>query len=243
MLARWQLMTDAERPSITPIDRAFLTHQENRTELILVRHGQQQFPDPAVSKLGDWVDPPLSEIGKRQALVVGQQLADTKIDVVYASHLARARDTGAAIAAHHGLEPLIEEDLREIEPFRDLPRDSSPQDLLGNLRLLGARERFVRHRTWDVYPHSEPQHEFRNRCVNMIEGILAHHPGQTIVVACHGGVINAFVGEVLGLSTAMFFRPAHASIHRVRSYEHLRVIESLNETHYLVGSDPALVTY
>lgn len=236
-------MTDPPQPPVSPIDRAFLTSQESRTELILVRHGQQLFPDVATSTVGDWVDPPLSEIGRRQAEVVGRQLAGTRVDVVYSSHLSRAHDTALAIAGHHGLTVNVEEDLREIEPFRDLPRDSSPQALLGDLRLAGARERFVRHRTWDVYPYSEPQHEFRNRCVNLIEGILASHRGQYVVVACHGGVINAYVGEVLGLSTAMFFRPAHASIHRLRSHDHVRVVESLNETYYLSTADPALLTY
>lgn len=233
----------AEPRPLTPIDRAFLTHAVDATEVILVRHGQQDFPDPATARIGEWIDPPLSDVGKRQAEAVGRFLARTRVDVVYASHLRRATETGAAIAAHHRVEVVIEEDLREIETFRDLPLDVTPIEAVGELKLKGARERFVRHRTWDVYPHSERNEEFRHRTVNVIEGILASHPGQRVVVSCHGGVINAYVGEVLGLQTAMFFRPAHASVHRVRAAEDVRALVSLNETHYLHEEDPELVTH
>lgn len=241
-------MTNNQEPPATPrppspIDRAFLTDVDEATELILVRHGQQAFPDAATAKIAEWVDPPLSGIGQRQAAAVGRFLSTVPVDAVYSSHLLRARDTGRAIAGHHpGVTVTELEDLREIETFRDLPRDVTPMEALGPLVLAGARERFVRHRTWDVYPGSERHAEFRHRTVNAIEGILATHPGQRIVIACHGGVINAYVGEVLGIAAAMFFRPAHASVHRVRSHDAIRALHSLNETHYLAAEAAELVT-
>jgi broad specificity phosphatase PhoE len=235
-------MTESVRV-VTPIDRAFLTYQEDATELILVRHGQQVFPDAAHARVGDWVDPPLSDLGRRQAQAVGRSLAPERIDAVYSSALVRARDTGRAIADHHGLEVQIEEDLREIETFRDLPRDASPVDVVGELRLQGARERFVRHRTWDVYPYTERHDEFRHRTLNVIEGVIALHPGQRVVVACHGGVINAYVAEVLGVGTAMLFRPAHASVHRVRAHDTTRALWALNETHHLRGEAEVLLSF
>jgi broad specificity phosphatase PhoE len=237
------LSSMAETPAPTPLDRAFLTNVDEVTELILVRHGQQVWPDPANSTIADWIDPPLSEIGRRQALAVGEALASRPVDAVYSSLLLRASDTARAIAAHHGLEVEPVEDLREIETFRDLPRDARPADVLGELVLRGARERFVRHRTWDVYPGSERHEEFRHRVVNVIEGIAAGHPGKRVVIACHGGVINAYVGEVLGLSTAMIFRPAHASTHRIRVKGDVRALHSVNETHHLVGGPESLETY
>jgi broad specificity phosphatase PhoE len=193
--------------------------------------------------VAEWVDPPLSETGRRQATAVGVALSRSPVHAVYSSRLARAHDTGRAVAAHHGLEVEIVEDLREIETFRDLPQDAHPSDVLGELVLRGARERFVRHRTWDVYPGSERNDEFRHRVVNVIEGIIATHPGCRIVVACHGGVINAYVGEVLGLGTAMFFRPAHASTHRIRAKGDIRALQSLNEVHHLVAETDPLETY
>lgn len=243
MLMRMTLTPPDEPRPPTPLDRAFLTNTEGVTELILVRHGQQVWPDPNKATISEWVDPPLSETGRRQALAVGIALSRVTIDAVYSSRLARAHDTGQAIAAHHGLTVEVVDDLREIETFRDLPQDAHPADVIGELTLRGARERFVRHRSWDVYPGSERNEEFRHRVVNVIEGIIASHPGQRVVVACHGGVINAYMGEVLGLATAMFYRPAHASTHRVRAKGDVRALQSLNEVHHLVAETDPLETY
>ncbi|MEL6985097.1 MAG: histidine phosphatase family protein, partial [Actinomycetota bacterium] len=77
-----------------PIDRAFLTNDPEAGQLILVRHGQQQWPDPETATVGDWVDPPLSDLGRQQAKAVASYLADEPVSVVYSSHLKRAHDTG-----------------------------------------------------------------------------------------------------------------------------------------------------
>jgi len=144
-------------------DIAFLTHVEDVCELILVRHGQQSFPDLRTGPIGGIVDPPLSPEGQRQVELVGQRFAEATIDAVYASHLARAYDTGAAIGRHHALEPRVVEDLREVETYRDAPQDKSLVEFVGPAMLTGLRERMIRERKWDVYPFSEGSFEFRKR--------------------------------------------------------------------------------
>ena len=226
------------------MDRAFLTNTEAVTELVLVRHGQQDYPkDVGRSTTADWVDPPLSEIGNRQADAVGQSMVSLDISAVYASNLERAHETGLQIARHHGLDVTVLDQLREIELFRDLPKGTQLTDAVDPILLRGARERWVRDRRWDVYPFSETGEEFRHRVLMAVEGILATHPGERVVVACHGGVINAVTAAVLGVREDMFFRPAHASVHRVAALGERRVIWSLNETHHLAAVDPALVTW
>ena len=210
--------------------------------LILVRHGQQVWPKGPNPQMSEWVDPPLSSIGLRQASVVAEALAGDHVDAVYSSHLQRAAETGRRIAARHGIEPVVFEELREIEMFRDLPAGKSIRDLVPRPFLLGMQERFVNERRWDVYPYTETSAEFDHRVVTTIEGILATHPAQTVVVACHGGVINAYIGHILGLAVDMFFRPRHASVSRVLAGEGRRVVLTLNEVHHLAASDPALVT-
>lgn len=225
------------------MDRAFLTNTPGITELVLVRHGQQDYPkDMARSATSDWIDPPLSDLGNRQADAVGRSMADQEIAAVYASNLERARETGHQIARHHGLDVGVIPELREIELFRDLPEGTQLTDAVDPILLRGARERWIQDRRWDVYPFSETGEEFRHRVLMAIEGIIATHPGERVVVACHGGVINAVTGAILGLKEDMFFRPAHASVHRVTAQDSRRVIWSLNETHHLAAVDPALVT-
>lgn len=228
-------------PSV--FDQAFLTNVEPVTELVLVRHGQQHVPDPRLGPVGDLIDPELSEIGRRQAERVGRRFSGTRIDAVYSSNLRRARDTGAQIARHHGLEPIVMTDLREVEVFRDIPPDKSAVEFVGRDLMLGVRERMVAERRWDVYPFSESSFEFRKRTVNAIEAIAATNSGRRVAVACHGGVINAYLAHHLGIAEDMFFRPAHTAVNVVLAGQHgVRALQSLGDVRHL-DDDPELVTY
>lgn len=228
---------DADPPprAPSPIDRAFLTNQPGTGTLYLVRHGQQVWPDPTTSVAGDWVDPPLSETGRKQADCVGRWLADKPITAVYSSHLERANETGKAVASHHGLDVEVVEALSEIELYRDLPAEGRVVDTMGEKAMKGIWERFVQTQKWDAYPHTEASADFRRRVGWAVESAIVSHPGETIVIACHGGVINAYLSEVLGLEVDMFFRPYHASTHRILFGNGRRVIDTLNEESYLAA--------
>jgi broad specificity phosphatase PhoE len=216
-------------------DLAFLSNTENVTELLLIRHGQQEYDvNGPVSEL---LDPPLSELGRTQARLVGMALSTERIDHVYASPLQRALDTGKEIARHHRIEPTVIEDLREVGIFAEMPRDRTPLEFIGRLALAGARERMVTEKSWDVYPYSESSAAFRKRVVNAIEGILTSHPGERIAIACHGGVINSYVGHIIGSKYDMFFRPAHTSINVVAGGEGRRALYRLNDVHHLMTAE------
>ena len=225
-----------DRPR-SPIDRAFLNDEDGVGMLLLVRHGQQEWPDATTASIGDWKDPPLSATGRAQAAAVAKFLADQPVSAVYSSGLLRAHHTGLAIAAEHGLDVTVVEPLEEIHFYGRLPPDVRPVDALGEIVVEGARERFVQTRRWDSYPQSESAAEFRQRVGYAIEGIVAAHPGETVVVACHAGVINAYLADLLGLAVDMFVRPAHASVHRLRFKGTNRVIHTLNEHHHLFDQD------
>lgn len=236
-------MTQGQASPPMVFDRAFLTGVEGITELIFVRHGEQHIADPRSGPVGETFDPPLSERGEQQAKVVGERLSVDRIDVVYASPLKRALETGRQIARHHRLEPVVVDDLREVEVFRDIPADRSAIDFLGQGLLLGIRERMLREKKWDVYPYSESSFEFRKRTVNAIESIIAQNEGKRVVIACHGGVINAYVGHIIGVDYDMFFRPAHCSISIVFSGHGARALQSLNDVHHLRTNEWTLVSH
>jgi len=215
-----------------PFDIAFLSNLERVTELILVRHGQQHYDvNGPVSEL---LDPPLSELGRSQARLVGMALSTERIDHVYASPLRRALDTAHEIARHHRLEPIVVDDLREVGIFQDVPHDKTPLEFIGRRALAGARERMITEKSWDVYPYSESSYDFRKRVINAVEGIMLSHPNERIVIACHGGVINAYAGHVVGSKYDMFFRPAHTSINVVAGGDGRRAVYRLNDVHHLL---------
>jgi len=218
-----------------PFDIAFLSGREDVTELLLVRHGQQDYD--AAGPMAQVIDPPLSDLGRTQARLVGEALSTQRIDYVYASPLRRALDTGREIARHHRLEPIVVDDLREVGIFRDVPPEKTPLEHIGRLALIGTRQRMVVEKSWDVYPFSESSYEFRKRVINAIEGIIAAHPCERIVVACHGGVINAYIGHIIASKFDMFFRPAHTSVNVVAGAEGIRALYSLNDVRHLMTAE------
>ncbi len=220
-----------------PLDRAFLTGIDGVTDVALVRHGQQDFADDGV--VADYVDPHLSELGRRQAETVADHLAvafptpDRPPVAVYSSDLHRARDTGVAIADRHGLTPTEIGDLREIGTFAEAPEGARMRDLVDDVTLAAMRQRFVRERRWDVYPYGEDGRNFRRRVMTALEAIALRHAGEHVVVACHGGVINVLVAEIVRTAADMVYRPAHASVHRFRHHDGQWAIDRLNEIHHL----------
>jgi len=217
------------RPSA--FDVAFLSSRELVTEILLIRHAHQVLD--LSGPLGQFADPPLSELGERQAQLVGAALSTLKIDAIYSSPLQRARSTADAIARHHRLEPVVMNDLKEIEVFRDAPQDKSSLEFLGRQALAGMRHRFIYERSWDVYPFSESSAEFRRRVMNAMEGIISSHADERIAVVSHGGVINSYVGHVAGSRFDMLFRPAHTSINIVAAGDGIRALYALNDVHHL----------
>jgi probable phosphoglycerate mutase len=235
-------MHSLSSPSPTSLDRPFLTDQPDVVTLTFVRHGKQEVP-PGSFTPGLWADPPLSDVGQRQAATVGAALAAEPIDAVVCSNLGRAVQTAREVATPHGLEPVVYPELREVETYRDVPDGARLEDVLSPVMWHGVQERFDRELRWDVSPFSETSAEFRSRIVTVVEGILALHKGSQLAIVCHGGVINAYLGHLLGLRQDMFFRPAHASVSRVLAGDGRRVIHTLNELHHLQAADPALVTF
>lgn len=222
-------------------DRAFLTGVENVTQLTFVRHGEQAIRDARGGPIGDWVDPPLSERGEQQARLVGERFSTEMVDAVYASPLKRAFDTGYQVARHHRLEPIVMQDLREVEVFRDVPAEQNIAEHFGRDLLAGIQERMLHERRWDVYPMSESSFGFRKRVVNAVEAIIAGNEGKRVVIACHGGVINAYIAHIIGTDMDMFFRPAHTSVQVVYAGDGgVRALQSLNDVTHLLVAEGAL---
>ena len=81
------------------------------TELILIRHGETAWNRER--RMQGQTNTPLSDIGRAQAVAVGQRLASHAFAALYSSDLQRAWDTAAAIAQASGREIVSEPRLRE----------------------------------------------------------------------------------------------------------------------------------
>jgi probable phosphoglycerate mutase len=77
---------------------------------------------------------------------------------------------------------------------------------------------------------------FYDTAVSSLARIADDNRGKTIAVTCHGGVVNAWTANVLGLRPMMFFNPNYTSVSRfkVASTGEKSVI-TLNEYFHLKG--------
>ncbi|MEM9034068.1 MAG: histidine phosphatase family protein [Actinomycetota bacterium] len=209
------------------LENPFHPDLEGMCEVLLVRHGEQSYTEDI--PMGEALDAPLSDLGRQQAAAVGERLAALEIDAVYSSNLQRARDTGAAIGAHHGLAPSEVTGLREIDLWRSFPQDKALLDVLEQDELVEIFRAGHRSRRWDAYPHAEGRDEFRKRVIGAVDGIVANHHGDRVVVACHGGVINAVLAEVLSSDIDNLIKVHHTSITVLRAAGDKRAVLSVND--------------
>jgi probable phosphoglycerate mutase len=78
---------------------------------------------------------------------------------------------------------------------------------------------------------------FRRNVLHALGRIIDSHRGERVAVVCHGGVINAFAGDVLDVREPfMFLDAGYASISRfLIAGSGERSVASLNETGHLRG--------
>jgi probable phosphoglycerate mutase len=216
------------------VRRPFLHLEEQGvTRLTMVRHAQQEYPTGEYNP-DDWDDPPLSGLGVTQAMAVSTILAeDHEVDVVACSTMGRARQTAQIIASPHGLEPDVRPDLVEVQTYRDLDPGADPRQLMSAEEWADRESRFERFVQWDLMPFGEGSREFRERAVTAVERLVADHEGKAIVLVSHGGVINAYLGWILGIEEDMFFLPNHCSITTVWAKGDVRRVHSMNERNHL----------
>ena len=226
-------MTTPRRVRTIDLENPFVESFEGMCEVLLVRHGEQKFFENI--PLGQAYDAPLSELGQRQAEAVGERLSKARIGRVYCSDMRRAHDTGKAIAKHHGMEPVVLHDLREIDLWQRAPQDKGLLDIYTREQLAEVYREVTRTRRHDAYPYCEDVDVFRTRVFGAIDQAIAESHGMRIVIACHGGVINAVLSRVLGSNFDHLVPVHHTSISVMRAADTRRVILSINDYSHVMS--------
>ncbi len=220
-------MTARKRVRTIDLENPFAESFEGMCEVLLVRHGEQQFFDNI--PLGQAYDAPLSALGQRQAEAVGQRLAPARIGRVYSSNMRRAHDTANAIARHHGLTTVVVPDLREIDLWQRAPQDKGLLDIYTREQLADIYREVTRTRKHEAYPYCEDVDAFRERVFGAFDRIVDESVGMRVVVACHGGVINAILSRVLGSVFDHLVSVHHTSITVLRAADTRRFLLTIND--------------
>lgn len=218
----------------------FLFRRDSATELHLIRHGDA-IPEPdEIIPSGIYDNLPLSKEGREQARKLAERLKNIHFDAAYSSPLRRCRETGEPLLKYLDLQPTILDGLKEIHTGNlvDIPRLKEGDDRAALFQALQKRQiETVRiagsSGNWDETAADESSKEFRKRVVDTMNSIVEQHVGQRVIVFCHGGVINAYAAEVLGLDKEFFFPTANTSITIIRANTERRVLYVLNDIAHL----------
>lgn len=156
--------------------------------LFLIRHGQSRGNIDAIIQ---GADDPLTDFGRAQAHAAGRLLGDRgDVTHLYASPMARARETAEIIGSYLDLEPALEEGLAEINPgvaagmTWDAWTAANPE--------LAERLRSAERTLDDRWEGGESGQEFVERIFAAYDRIVTQHLGTDDIVAVvsHGGPLS-----------------------------------------------------
>lgn len=152
-------------------------------KLYIIRHGQCEWN--ALHKVCGSTDSPLTEKGRAQAAetaaLVAHMTCDEPIDLIIASPLSRALETGKAIQAACGGIPLIIDDrIREIDFGDNEGRSTRDPDFQAEKRMFPRR-----------HPNGESMLMFTHRIYSFLDDIRVRYADKTVLLACHNGICRA----------------------------------------------------
>ncbi|NJO07059.1 MAG: histidine phosphatase family protein [Chloroflexaceae bacterium] len=170
-----------------------------KTNLYLIRHGEAVVNvKPIVGGMRG--DTGLTEHGVQQAERLRDRLRDTqeiKADILIASTLPRARQTAEIIAPALGLSLTFDEEVQEMRVGEaDGMSNKDAWEKYGTPRL--DRDPFR-----VIAPGGESWSSFVLRVANALSRLTREHQGKTIVVVCHGGVIDSSFIYFFGMNSLM----------------------------------------
>lgn len=167
------------------------------TKLILVRHGESR---ATVERFlgGPRTCTGLTEHGRRQAGALRDRLMAEPthgIDVLMSSNFPRAIETANIVSPAVGSLPVgVDAGWGEHDPGPDCD----------GMAYVEFVERFGEPR-WDgdphdvVFPGGETVAQFHDRVMDTLRRTVSNHQGRTVMVACHGGVVDAVLRKALHL--------------------------------------------
>lgn len=172
------------------------------TKVLLIRHGESNV---TVNRQlgGAKTCSGLSDLGRQQA----QRLRDRaargelpEIDELWASTMPRARETATIVNEALGLDLQVEHEFEEFRPgeadgmlFSEyVEKYGMPDQMAEPFRLLA--------------PGGESRASFFLRVGQAFEPFIADRAGKTIMLVCHGGVIDLLFRQLLGVASEAPFQ-------------------------------------
>jgi probable phosphoglycerate mutase len=201
--------------------------------IILIRHGETAWN--AERRLQGHLDIPLNAEGERQAKLLAEALAPESIDLVVSSDLQRARQTAQAVAGLRNMPVHVAPGLRErcYGGFEGMLYAEIEQRFPAEFAAWQARD--VDAILPDGKNPGETFREFYTRATDAILAIAGAHPGRTVALVAHGGVLECAYRMALDLplETPRDFKVYNASVNRFHVAEGKLALQSWGEVGHL----------
>lgn len=202
------------------------------TRILAIRHGETAWNVDA--RMQGQLDIPLNDTGRWQAHRLALAVSDEDIAAVYASDLLRAFQTAQAVAKGCGRPIVTDIGLRErgfgvFEGFTFNEIEA---------RWPQQSERW-RRRDPDFAPDGgESLRDFYARSLEATTRLAAAHPGETIALVAHGGVMDCLyrAASRLDLQAPRSWQLLNASVNRLLLTESGLTLVGWNDTYHLEDS-------
>jgi alpha-ribazole phosphatase len=170
------------------------------TRLLLIRHAEPEAE--ARGRCYGTLDIGVSDEGLRQADRLARALAEVGLAAIYTSPRRRALQTASALGRVHGLAPVVDERLCEID-FGDFEGRTYAEIEREHPDLF---RRWMETPTEIEFPNGESYERLQARALLALSSILDHHRRDTVAVVTHGGIARAILADCLSIPNAGLFR-------------------------------------
>jgi 2,3-bisphosphoglycerate-dependent phosphoglycerate mutase len=202
------------------------------TRVLAIRHGETAWN--VDSRIQGQLNIPLNHTGRWQAHRLALAVADEGVDAIYSSDLLRALETAQAVAAGCGRDIVTDPGLRErgFGEFEGLTFKEIEQ------RWPEQSERWRKRDPLFGPERGETLADFFDRSVSTVTRLAGAHPGQTIAVVAHGGVLDCLYRAAtrLSLQAPRSWQLGNASINRLLYTPQGFTLVGWSDTYHLEGA-------
>jgi probable phosphoglycerate mutase len=202
------------------------------SEIILVQHCQSEHHINNLT--GGWTDTPLTELGKKQANLIGSKLAkETDIDkyILFSSDLQRAKQTAEIIGTYIKKDVIENKGLREIN--NGIAAGKTKEWASQNRRPKADNKHDLDHLEFDG---GETWRQLYNRVSNCMEIICTQ--SNKLIIVTHGCALGYIVSWWMKYDSSMltksYFAASAGSISKLKINNYQQnVLQLFNDTSHL----------
>ena len=161
--------------------------------LYIVRHGQTKWNKE--KRMQGWADSKLTELGRKQAKLLGESLENIEFNQVVSSPLGRTRETSKLVIGDRPVELIINDNFKEMG-FGSWEGQDPEELKIKHPEVF--RDLWTRADKY-VPIDGESFEELQNRIIKGINQVIKGNPDGNVLIVTHGMVIQMLLLHMKGL--------------------------------------------